>query len=819
MKNFSVEEKKNLQSVNNKIWSMFEVLQNAQISPEDYSILLFLLCLYKDGLLDESFINHLEREKDFYKKSNRSIPSYGRDFSKNFGDEYESIIPIFIPSIQFLGAESLKKIFLLIHEIDHELLSNQFEVVFDQVLHHITKSKISSVDNYLQSAEITELMLAVGKSKKGDSIYNPFAGLASFGVLSEKENLYIGQERNERVWALGQLRLIAFDKWNTNYLCENSIHNWPDNSRKFDLIITSPPLNLDIRSKYIKGEFIQSYRTAEQFVIEQSLNNLKKDGKLVICVSNGFLNRSHGEEHIITHLIENDLIETIIPFQKHSSMINAVLVINKNKMNSGKVAMYNTAKFVQKKNEWQTDFNFNELIDFIKENKQDHEVLMLIDNDEIKTNDYILNVPRYFQKKIDGVRLGDVLEKVSGLRARDTQTGKLVRTSDLKDKDVDFLIDLSKVDETQFNRPDIQKISESCLLLASRWKSLKPTFFNYIDTPIFKVNDILAFRIDESKVDISYLISELGADYVIEQLESVRMGAVVPYLRSSDLLDVRINLPSLKEQKAKAFGALSAYKDSKIKESKLKDELIFIKAKFNEELREKQHCIRQHLKNVVDSIAVINSFMDKQNGTININDVINPNRNVTVAQRFEAMRNSIQSLSLEIDNLTNDELYDKPEIIGIRDIISECILEFGDTKSFSILESFDGFVLDEYGDNNPKFSVSKRSFKELFNNIVINASLHGFIDKKESVIKISVTIEEGKIKVTFLNNGKPLADGMREHLGVKGKKAGINAGSGIGVSKVIEIANHYGFEYRIIDIPEDEYPFGWEFKFTLTELN
>jgi type I restriction enzyme M protein len=326
-------------------------------------------------------------------------------------------------------------------------------------------------------------------------------------------------------------------------------------------------------------------------------------------------------------------------------------------------------------------------------------------------------------------------------------------------------------------------------------------------------------KIDESKVDLAYLINELSADYVVNQLESVRMGSVIPYLRIADLLEIRIKLPSLKEQKAKALGALSAYKDSRFKESKLEDELNFIKAKFNEELREKQHCIRQHLKNVVDSIAVINSFMDKQNGTINRNDVINPYRNVTVAQRFEAMSNSIQSLSLEIDNLTNDELYDKPEIIGIRDIILECILEFGDTKGFSILESFDEFVLDEYGDNNPKFSVSKRSFKELFNNIVINASLHGFIDKKESVIKISVTIEEGKLKVTFLNNGKPLAVGMREHLGVKGKKAGVNAGSGIGVSKVIGIANHYGFEYRIIDLPEDEYPFGWEFKFTLTELN
>jgi type I restriction enzyme M protein len=813
MKKFNEEEIKNLQSVNNKIGSIFEVFRNSDISTEDYQIILFLLSLYNDGLLDERIL--IEGEDSLHELSNRIDPSHRYKIVK-----YESLIPVFLPVFEFLSSETLKKIIQLIHEIDNQFLSNHFKTIFDQVLHRLTNSKISSVKDHIQIKEITNLMLAFGKIEKGDKIFNPFAGLASFGIISANKSLYFGQEINSRAWAIGKLRLIAYGQVeNSKFLCEDSISNWPDKSEKFNLVISSHDINLDLSPLYIKGKFINTYRTAQQFIIEKSLDNLVEDGKLIICVTNNFLNRSNGEEHLITHLIENDLLEAIIPIENNSYWIRAVLVINKKKKNMGKVAMYNTVKFVQKKNEWETEFNFNELIDFIKENKQDREVLKLVDNEEIRKNDFILLVPRYFQKKIDGIRLDDIIELIRGEKIKTPQTGKLIRTRDLKERDLDFLIDLAKVEETELNRPDIQKISESCLLLATRWKSLKPSFFNYTDTPIFKGNEIQAFKIDEAKVDLAYLIHELKADYVVKQLDSVRMGAAIPYIRIADLLKVRIKLPPLNEQKAQVLGAFSAFKDSRIKESKLAVELNFIKAKFNEELREKQHCIRQHLKNVIDSIAVINSFMDKQNGTINRNDVINPNRNVTVAQRFEAMRNSIQSLSLEIDNLTNDELYDKPEIIGIRDIISKCILEFGDTKSFSILESFDEFVLDEYGDNNPKFSVSKRSFKELFNNIVINASLHGFIDKKESVIKISVTIEEGKLKVTFLNNGKPLAVGMREHLGVKGKKAGVNAGSGIGVSKVIEIANHYGFEYRIIDMPEDEYPFGWEFKFTLTELN
>ena len=812
MKSFSEEEINNLQSVNNKVGAIFEVFRNSDISTEDYQIILFLLSLYNDGLLDERIL--VEGEDYLHKISNRIDPSLRSKIVK-----YESLIPVFLPVFQFLSSETLNKIIQLIQEIENHFLSKHFETIFDQVLHRLTNSKISSVVDHIQIKEMTNLMLAFGKIKKGDKIFNPFAGLASFGIISANESLYFGQEINIRAWAIGILRLIAYDQVeNSKFLCEDSISNWPDKSEKFNLVISSHDINLDLSPLYIKGKFINTYRTAQQFIIEKSLDNLVEDGKLIICVTTNFLNRSQGEEHIITHLIENDLLEAIIPIENNSYWIRAVLVINKKKKNMGKVAMYNTARFVQKKNDWETEFNFNELIEFIKNNKQDDEVLRFVANNEIKKNDFILNVPRYFQKKIEGIRLGDVLEKVVGERINAPLTGKLIRTSDLKERDVDFLIDLTKVEETELNRPDIQKISESCLLLATRWKSLKPSFFNYTDSPIFKGNEIQSFKIDEAQVDLSYLINELKSDYVVKQLDAVRMGAVIPYIRIADLLEVRIKLPSLNEQKAKALGSFSAYKDSRIKESKLEDELNFIKTKFNEELREKQHCIRQHLKNVVDSIAVINSFMGKQNGTININDVINPIRNVTVGQRFEAMSNSIRSLSLEIDNLTNDELYDKPELVGIRDILSECILEFGDTLGFSIQENFDEPVLDEYGDNNPKVSVSKRSFKELFNNIIMNASRHGFAEKRQNLININVTIKESKLNVSFLNNGKPFAKGIAKQLGVKGKKAGINAGSGIGVWKVFEIAKHYGFEFQIMDLPEEEFPVGWEFKFNLTEM-
>jgi type I restriction enzyme M protein len=659
-------------------------------------------------------------------------------------------------------------------------------------LHHITKSKISSVDNYIQTAEITDLMLAVGKIKKGESIYNPFAGLASFGVVAEKENLYIGQEISKRAWALGQLRLMAFDRLNARYLCEDSINNWPDNSRKFDIIITSPPLNLDLRSKYIKGEFINTYRTAEQFVIEQSLNNLKKDGKLIVCVSSGFLNRSHGEEHIITHLIENDLLETIIPFQKHSSMIYAVLVVNKNKKNTGKVAMYNTAKFVQKKNDWETEFNFNQLIDFIEENKEDNEVIKLVDNDEIRKNDFILNVPRYFQHRIDGIRLGEIICLIKGERINTPLIGKLIRTRDLKERDIDFSIDLSKVEETELNRSVVNKISESCLLLATRWKSLKPSFFYYSGAPLFKSNDIQAFKIDESKVDLAYLINELSAEYVVKQLDAVRMGAVIPYVRITDLLEVRIKLPSLKEQKAKVQGINQLA--NKIKELQIERNALAhgIRNKQFDEFASLKHTLGTPRQNILGWSKNLSKFFEKENEAV---AMLNKNFKELFGLRIEE---AISEINRDINFIS--EVLEKGEK-GL--VLTNYPLTFVSLKALNE-------VVSSISDNGWKFSLKKEIlnneeldsrgleinltlFRALMDNILTNANKYGFKEKKEgNLVQIELIENGGYIIIEVSNNGLPFPKNFdREKFITKYSTADSLNGTGLGGYDIDRIATYF----------------------------
>jgi type I restriction enzyme M protein len=816
MKELKIEEIMPLEAVKSKIWIMFNILRSENISSDDYHVVLFLLSAYKDNLISIDLVNENQHLKE-------KLIEQLRNSNNEFYEQYAPILQSFEPSIQRLSENGLKHFFSVLIEINKQVLTENFPDVFDSVLYRISQSQGRYAGEFIQPVELTRFMCGLADLKKDAKVFNPFSGIASFNIFLNQDQNYFGQELNQKTWAIGKLRLLAYGRIeNSRYDNDDSIYNWPNKSNKFDLIISFPPIGLNIRSNNIRGKFIHTYSRVEQLLIERSIENLTPSGKVITIVPLSFLQRSNGEEHILSNLIDNDLIETIISLPggllANTGIPIAILTLNKAKKMPGKVKFVDAKQFVISKGIREKVLDDYALDRYIRSHKEDDSIIRFVDNVQIRNNDYNLSVPRYFRKEIDGVKLGDILELVRGQRGNLPETGKLIRIRDLKDDKVDFTLDISSVEATELRRPNIHLVSESCLLLAMRWRTLKPTLFEFKGDPIFKGLDILSFKVNESLVDKAYLINELHADYVLEQIERFQTGAVAPSLKKDDLLEIRIKLPSLNEQKAKVQGASIAYEASKFKEAKLEKEISFIKAKFNEELREKQHCIRQHLKNVVDSISVINTFMDRQNGTISKDDVINPIRNITVAQRLTALNNSLKSLSLEIDNLTNDELYDKSEILEIRDIIRECILELGDAKGFLVQESFDDFALEEFGNSNPGISISKRSFKELFNNIVMNAKLHGFIkEDKEYLIKVIVTIEEDKLKLSIVNDGKPFAEGISKQLGVKGKKAGSNAGSGIGVWKVFEIAKQYNFECKIIDLPGDEFPVGWEFKFGIAE--
>jgi type I restriction enzyme M protein len=263
-----------------------------------------------------------------------------------------------------------------------------------------------------------------------------------------------------------------------------------------------------------------------------------------------------------------------------------ILVLNKSKQLRGAVNMIDATSFVVENKPNESVLNDDLLQSFIQTNSIDEDIIRIVENNTIRENDYNLNVTRYFVNHIvlleneKLVELGDIVELVRGQRGNLPEKGKLVRIGDLKDDVIDFTIDVSKVEELELKRQDIKFLTESCLLFAMVGKKLKPTSFKFINEPILLGPNILSFKIKVSKtknVDLSYLINELHADYVQEQINNFLTGAAIPFLRKDDLLRVRIKLPILAEQKAKVEGVKQAFIKAKEDELLLHREILGIK--------------------------------------------------------------------------------------------------------------------------------------------------------------------------------------------------------------------------------------------------
>lgn len=810
MKEFKIEEIMPIEGVKSKIWMMFDILRSENISSDDYHLVLFLLSAYKDNVISIELANENHHLKE------RLIERL-RNSNYEYYEQYAPIIQSFEPSIQRLSVHGIRHLFSVLAEINKQVLSENFPDVFDSVLYRISQSQGRYAGEFIQPVELTRFMCGLADLKKDAKVFNPFAGLASFGVYLDQSQDYYGQELNQKTWALGALRLMAYERpGSSKYVCDDSILHWPDESEKFDLILSNPPFGMRLRHHYRDIE--PNIRTIEQFLIEKGVQSLKQNGKLIALLPQGFLFRGMHEQRLREHLVKEDLIDTIISLPGglllNTGIPLIILVLDRNKKLPGRVKFVDAKNFVIAKGPREKVLNDYSLNSFIHSDKEDDNVVKIVYNEQIRDNDYNLSVARYFQKQIDGVKLGDILELVRGQRGNLPETGKLIRIRDLKDDKVDFTLDISSVEETELRRPDIHLVSESCLLLAMRWRTLKPTLFEFKGEPIFRSQDILSFKVNEAIADKAYLINELHTDYVQEQLESYRLGAsVMPFIRKDDLMEVVIKLPSLQEQRAKVQGVYEL--SDKIKSlQEERNALAHGKTikQFNE-FASLKHTLGRPRQNILDwSDNLLDFLTKKKEGFESLNKAFSEFYDIDIISALKEIKRDVNFITDVLEKGENGLVLSEYEkrVIPLSDINSIINELSNNGFNFKIKKLLlKGEKLKERG-----IYANKTLFKTLLDNILTNANKYAF-DKKATgnEVVIELTEVDDSLAMEIRNNGKPFPKNFdREKFITKYSTADSSNGSGLGGYDIHRIASDFNNPDWILSLNEDPF-FLVKFKF------
>lgn len=814
-KEYQIEDFSPFAEITDKVWHSFNIIRSS-VDATDFYLVLFLLSLQKDEIFKPLLLLSPDNiHNEIYKCISDSKIEYV--------DDYKTISEYFSPVINKISDRQLFELICIYKSLNPEVLKERFSEIFDFILYKISAIHGRETGEFILPYEIRRLMWSLSQLGENASVYNPFAGIGSFGVFMDSGQNYIGQEINSRIWALGILRLMAYQRFdNTSFSLGDSITNWLGEPNSFDLVIANPPFGVRI-PKHLYYE-IGHFSTFEHFLIQKGLESINETGKVIAMVSLSVLFSNGPEKQLREELIESDLLDTIIAFPggllNHTGIPFAIIVINKDKAISGKVRFVDAQKFILNSEERKSSLNYPALNSALSLNQETGSI-RFVTNDQIRKYDYNLNVPRYFQKEFYGTKLGRIGDFIKGSRIDENSKGKFIRIRDLSDDKIQNKLNISVIEDTKVPN-HARKIEESCILLAIRWKSFKPTSFQYSGTPIYIPSDIVAFLPDETKVNSDYLINEFYGEQIKGQAESFKVGSAIPTIRREDLLNIKVQLPSIQEQSAKVSG-LHELSD-KIKQlQKERNELAHGKSSSNfNEFASLKHTLGRPRQNILDwADNLLDFFKNTNQESFNhINQHFSEFYDISITQALSEIKKDINFISelLEKGEQKGLDLQDYPKTIIPLDEINK---HFKQVTSNGFRFNLKKFYIKGEKLNQQGIEMNLSLLKILIDNILVNANKYGFPEKlpsNEVVIELSVIGDILNLEIK--NNGLRFHDNYnKEKFIAKFSTSDSNKGSGLGGYDINRIAIEFGDDNWVLALNEDPiYKVKFKFQFPIKPL-
>jgi len=792
-------------------WQLINIIRSDGAINNAVNIIAFMLLLKKRGLLSDI-------KNYFYGDDNAAyVPIATMICNDNICKSVWDIVSNNFTMIKETTVEKLSNML-------NDVLDEDLSAIFDEMIIQTAINFSKGIGENFQPIEISKLIIKLGDSNHQMEIYNPFAGLASYGVYFGKNHHYFGQEINANTWVLGTIRLILNDVHAHDYKLEDSILNWNSFRQQYDLIVSTPPFGYWTNPYLYTGENTLPANSFEEFFIINGINNcLKPDGKLIGLFSEGLMfGNKISQRSLRKKLIEAGIVEMIISLPSNifynTSIKTSIVVLNKKDYNNkGFVKFIDGFSFYKSiggKNFLQTEDLLNEIY------SSNGKHVRNISIEEVKANNYRLDVSKYFVDNIE-IPVGYKKIKLKEILKYNNKTIKIIDTnekilsiSDLANNQLDY--------EKTYKHQSIQGRNQSAnvycvfdniLLVSLRFKNLKPTYYKSADdSPIYYSPNIAGFYVDSNHIDIDYLINELNADYVKQQINSFSIGSVMSYIRVNDFLNIEILIPSsIEEQKAIIKGVKETYQITSTKELDLEEVIEKMKAEYSDEMRIKKHNLAQYVNDLQSSVSALIKFIKKNNGSISEEQLISTQRHITVEKHLQELLNTTKEIGHLITKLTSDLEFENATNINLNDFISLYINNYSQDR-FRFEYYFDK---ESFSDNNNTFTpitaISESDLKEVFNNIIKNAEMHGFIDvtNVNYIISISLSFDVNKnmLRMDISNNGKPMPKGMDEfRYSLKDEKAGATGNEGLGGFRVNQIIKNFGGELKLNIREQNEFP-------------
>jgi len=271
--------------------------------------------------------------------------------------------------------------------------------------------------------EVSDLIAELLDPQKGDSICDPACGSGSLlmkcgrKVVSNhnsKEYALYGQEAIGSTWSLAKMNMFLHGEDNHKIEWGDTIRN-PKLLDKngdlmlFDIVTANPPFSLDKWGyEQAENDKFDRFRRGlppktkgDYAFISHMIETLKPvTGRMGVVVPHGVLFRGSSEGKIREKLINENLLDAVIGLPEKlfygTGIPAAILIFKKQKADDSVLFIDASREFKSGKNQNNlTEDNIAKIIETYRARKSVDKYAYLATLQEVKDNDYNLNIPRY----------------------------------------------------------------------------------------------------------------------------------------------------------------------------------------------------------------------------------------------------------------------------------------------------------------------------------------------------------------------------------------------------------------------------------------
>lgn len=311
--------------------------------------------------------------------------------------------------------------------VEADMLGNAYEYL----IKHFADLTNKKAGEFYTPRSVVNLLGLILNPQEGESVYDPACGtggmlLECVDHLKESGKDYrtlklFGQEKNLTSSSIARMNMFLHGMEDFQIVREDTLR-YPaffdsDGLKKFDCVIANPPFSLkdwgaenwvnDPYGRNIAG--VPPKGNGDMAWVQHMISSLNDKGRMTVVLPHGVLFRKASEQKIRQALLELDLLEAVIGLgpnifygtqlaacvlvfkkQKETTKQNKILFIDgSDQIRVGRAQNFLEKEHVQQIFDWYRDFQ--DVENYVK----------VVDMEQIKENDYNLNIPLYIDKVIE----------------------------------------------------------------------------------------------------------------------------------------------------------------------------------------------------------------------------------------------------------------------------------------------------------------------------------------------------------------------------------------------------------------------------------